>query len=512
MRIRKKYFELLSAYVDGEISAAEKAEIEKLLQESEVLRDKLSELKRIKQLTTRIKPLPDSPFIETKIMAELNRADTVSQGIKKWMPALTLGAITLFIAIVLKINPDIITNFWEEQKTSIAGFYKENLKPVLYAANLTNEDIFNFAFNNEIPLNDSRDQYLHLGYDDSGNEYFEIRPAGASVTESEYNRFLTALKLDEKEKQIVDSVIGSYAEDLESQVLVNDKNTLAINPKLWNYRKAIFADLITVAQHLNRTEVARFIPQRISEEERVRVVNAVQKLKNAPGNQYIFCTPDSVFSDIYEFKSMNRETELKNLDEKLKNEVEHLKQISVKLKFDSTWKKIDEEKKIIQSFRIEVNSNICRVDIPEFYTHEIHMPDFDSINYLIEETTRNIQFYAYNVPRVEHDKEGIKFDYFEGDSVHSFEFNFEDFDIDSLIESERQLNESIQFNKQKWFRWFNDSALSRYQFDVDYFSRFYDKVTMKEEMLQLKEEMNKLNEELIRKNSPKQKGRVILVK
>jgi len=512
MKKNRKYFMLLSAYLDGELSGAEKAELEKLLQESEELRSKLSELQKIKQITRQIKPLAESPYLDSKIMARLSSGKEKQAGIRKWIPAFALLSVTVIIAFILKINPDIITNFWEEQKSTLAGFYKENLQPVLYAANLTNEDIFNFAFNNEIPLNNNRDQYLHLGYDDSGKEYFEIRPAVLSVNESDYHKFLTALNLGEKEKQIVDSVIGSYAEELESQILVNDKNTLAINAKLWNYRKAIFADLITVAQKLNRTEALKFIPQRISDEERIRVVNALQHLKTVRGNQYIFCTPDSVFSDSYEFKPVKMDWELKNPDKKLKVEIERVKQLSINLKFDSTWKQLDKNRKINQSFRIEVDSNICRVDIPEFYTQEIQMPDFDSINSFIEEATRKIQFYTYNIPKVEHFEEGVKIDYFEGDSILSFEFKYEDINTDPVIQSELDPEELVEFDEQKWFRWFNDSALSRYQFDIDYFSRYYDRETMKQQMLQLKEEMNKLQQELLQKNSIERKGRVIRVK
>ena len=103
------------------------------------------------------------------------------------------------------------------------------------------------------------------------------------------------------QKQTVDSIIGSYSKALESQVLVNEKNTIAINPNIWNLRKAIFADLLVASEKLNKINFDRIIPEGITEAEKLVVVNTVAKLKSNPGDQYIFVTPDSIFEDFYQF-------------------------------------------------------------------------------------------------------------------------------------------------------------------------------------------------------------------
>jgi len=508
MKNKEKYFELLSAYIDQELSAGEISEIEKLLSESGELRNRLEELKNVKRIIGKIERLPESPHFESKVRTELERGQSGYKKFKRWTPAFALGTVTILVMVVLYLNPNLISDFWNEQKTVIAGFYKDNLQPVLYAADITNDDIFNFAFNNQLPLNNSRDQYLHLGYDDSGKEYFEIRPAIQTVGQSGYDKFISALKLSEKEKQLVDSVIGSYAEALESQVLINDKNTLAISPKLWNYRKAIFTDLLIVAENLNKQEFVKFIPRGVSQDDKIKVVNAVHKLKSIPEKQYIFCTPDSVFSDNYEFKLASIKKEKIKMDK----ETEKIKQIKININFDSSWKKLNESSKLQTNFRVEVDSNICRVDIAGYNIPEIHMPDFDSINLFIEEATRNIQLYTYKIPQIEHLKEGLKFDYYEGDSVHSFEFKYEYFNMDSVMRKEHRVFDSIMNNDRFMLKWFNDSALAKYQFDVDYFSKFYDRETMKEQMIQLKEQLKRLREDIIIKEEEKEKGRIIEVK
>ena len=144
--------ELLSAYVDGEVSEQERLEIEQKLKLSPELQQELLKLQKLKKLTlSSSKRLDDSPYFETRLMARLNDEKT-GKKLKRWYPAIGFALFTILLMLFLKFNPDIINEVVEEQKSNIAGFYKENLKPLLFAADLTNEDIFNFAFYHQLPI------------------------------------------------------------------------------------------------------------------------------------------------------------------------------------------------------------------------------------------------------------------------------------------------------------------------------------------------------------------------
>ncbi|MGB5288956.1 MAG: zf-HC2 domain-containing protein [Ignavibacteriaceae bacterium] len=489
-----KNMELLSAYLDGELSRSEKAEVENLLQNSLELKMQLEDLKKIKQLTQNVKRIPESPYFETRLMSKIEGQKSESAKISRWMPATALALVTIAVMIVLKINPELVNQLWDQQKEAITGFYKENLQPVLFAANLTNEDIFNFAFNNEIPLDNSRKQYLLLGYDDSGKEFFEIRSGDEKMRRQSYNEFISAMNLNEKQRESVDSIIGSYGEALESQVLVNDKNTVAINPNLWNYRKAIFADLLVAAEKLNIKGFNRIVPAGISDAEKVRVVNAMQNLKTSPEGQYIFVTPDSVFADSYQFDSKLYIKELKKLEKELIAKEEEIKQFTLSIRFDSTLKYAGIDNKLQHSFRITVDSNICRVDIPENHITELQLPDIESINPLIEQATKNIHFYAYKIPKVERSSSRIKIEYYDNDSVHSYEMNFGTLNMDSLagLKPDFDLYSLDHFKQVKPF---DDSMLAKYQFDKDYFDRYYSDDNFKKQMEELQKELERLSEE-----------------
>lgn len=495
MKKNLQILELLSAYLDDELNAKDKSEVERLLSSSLEMRKELDDLKRIKQLGSRINRIPDSPFFETRLMAEIESRKKNSSGIKRWIPAASLVALTIALMIVLKLDPDLIDKIWEDQKVAIAGFYKENLQPVLLAANLSNEDIFNFAFNNELPLDDSRQKYLLLGYDDSGKEFFEIRSSDQKIKRQSYDEFVTAMNLDEKQKQTVDSIIGSYSKALEAQVLVNENNTIAINPNLWNLRKAIFADLLVASEKLNKAKFERIVPEGISNNEKVELVKALEKLKNISSDQYIFVTPDSVFADSYTFNSVQYEKEMREFEKQVRDHEEKIKQFTLNIKFDSTFIH-SAQMNDAQNFKVMLDSNICRVDIPSIEIPEAPFPEIAAIEPLIEQATNNIHFYAYKIPKIEKSKSGLKIEYFNDDSVYSYVVNDNSLNFDSL----NRVNEGMDLynlsNKFNQVKPSDDTMLIKYQFNRNYYHKYSSDDEFKKEMEKLQNELKQLSEEL----------------
>jgi hypothetical protein len=489
--------ELLSAYIDDELTQSEKAEVENLISTSLEMWKKLEDLKKVKQLANNIKRVPESPYFETRLMASIEGQKNDSSRIKRWMPAAALAIVTIIVMIVMKFNPGLFDQVWENQKVAIAGFYKENLRPVLIAANLTNEDIFNFAFNNELPLDDTRKQYLLLGYDDSGKEFFEIRSSDQKVDRESYNEFISAMNLDDRQKQTVDSIIGSYSKTLEAQVLVNEKNTIAINQNLWNLRKAIFADLLVAAEKLNKTKFDRIVPEGISENERVVVVNTVTKLKSTSGNQYIFVTPDSIFAESYQFNPVIVNEELKWTEERIRYNEEKVKEFTLNIRYDSTFKYYADSKNG-HPFTIVVDSNICRVDIPDFTIPEVPLLEIAAIDPLIEQATNNIHFYAYNIPKIEKSRSEIKIEYFNDDSVYSYVVNYNTLNIDSLVQADSG-TDLYNLQRLKQVKHLDDTMLIKYQFDRDYYNRYYSDDEFKKEMEELQKELQQLKELKIHK-------------
>ncbi len=108
-------FEMLSAYLDGELSLKEKIYIEEKIKSSLELQRKLNELKKLREVTSESKPvLDESYYFEQRLMASLSSSKNHSDRIKKWLPAVSFSAIAvalIFVFICFKYQPSINKKF-----------------------------------------------------------------------------------------------------------------------------------------------------------------------------------------------------------------------------------------------------------------------------------------------------------------------------------------------------------------------------------------------------------------
>lgn len=494
--------ELLSAYIDGELSSDEKNYIEGKIKTSLELQKELSDLKKLKEFTSvSIDRISDSPFFETRVLANITQNKTSKFNVKKWIPAITLIALTLGLMFLLKYNSNFINNLIENQKTNLAGFYKENLRPLLYAADLTNEDIFNFAMYQQLPLDSSNKQILKLGSNPEGTDYFEIKKVenpDIQPKENNLRKFVAALALNDQEAQQIDSIINSYSDQIASLVLVNDKNSVAINPNLWKTRKAILADLISFAQKHAPNNLNKIVPPEIVKFDPSSLAKVVSESKNAKDNQYIFCTPDSIFRDNFVF-------DMKEFKENMKKMQNELKKMNVEIpnfafNFDSVVQKTDKYKdKVTKQFKVLADSNYVKVTLKEFAVPEIkidenNFPDFDSIAAIISEATKNVRIFTPSAPPIPFVKKD--FDSKSFPNPKSKMKTRSDVNLDSLLNISNSVSDSLRNKYFKNWQQFNDSLGKKFNIYSTDSLLINQNKELKKEMDILRKELQRFREEM----------------
>ena len=506
-KISEKDIELISAYIDGELSENEVQQLEKRISELPELQNKLNELKRIKKLTTNsFSSLPESQYFESRVMQSIHSGNSAKVKLRKWAPAIVFGLLAVGLMVILKLNPGVLDRLLESQKTKIAGFYQQNLRPLLYAADLTNEDIFNFAFYKQLPLDKSANQYIQLGTDSSGQEFFEIKKSSGVPLTDNLDRFISALNLNQTQKEQVDSIIGAYAEYLQSQILVNNNNTVAINRNLWNYNKALVADLYAFATKARGKELAKIIPASYRVADPSTIERIVREVKASNNDEYIFLAPDTIFSEKYAF---NREKLQKEMNE-LKKNLDSLKKGKEKykyafnfsadsnlnknkywFKFDSTWGK---------KFSVKIDSNICRVHIPRIIVSPPNMPNFDSIfsNMHLEKVTEMMKDFTFEIPKGFPKKGGeFKMQYKVGDSLNTFKFKMDAINVDSLVKSSLKVLDSLHIYMPRNFEFKLDSLTNKnFNFNFGDSLNYLNGKEFKKQMKEYQEELRKLKKEL----------------
>ncbi len=507
-RLYNKKYEQLSAYIDNELSEEDIKKLEEELKFSKQLQEKLAELKKIKQLTySSVKPIPENPFFETRLASNLRVKSPWYQKYKKYSPVYGIIALSIILMIVLKYNPLLIDKVVEQQKSNITAFYKQNLKPLLFAADLTNEDIFNFAFYNRLPLNNDRKQYLQLGSDKNGNQFFEIKTAGLTPNSSNLENFIKGLNLNVKQQKQLDSILTSHVSDLQSQVLVNDKNTVAINPNIWNYNKALAADLISFATNVDRYNLQKVIPPNYEKLYNAqKVAQIINDIKSTKTNKYIFLTPDSIFSDQYSFNQQEFNKEMQRWSKEMqKNMQEFGKQFSnfniqfgqgfAKLKKDSSWDK---------NFEVYIDSNICRVHIPKVEIPQINLPEMNELNINLDSLTNYLRSFSFRFPS----HPGKNYKYFYSDSSKGF--NFRAYGFDSTYTFGNPKMDSILKKRFKnfGFKMNPDSLASIFKFFMNDSTNYDRQQNIQRQMKEFQKQMEMFQKEMeqmqkeLKKNVP----------
>lgn len=495
MKYLNKKYEKLSAYLDEELSSQEVREIEEELKFSKELQDKLNDLKRIKKITvSSINRIPEAPYFETRLAASLNNKGRGFEKYRKWLPALSFTALAAVLMIFLKFNPGVITELVEQQKTNLAGFYKENLKPLFFASDLSNEDIFNFAFSKQLPLDKSNGQYLKLGYAPNGKEFFEIKTSGVAQPVDNLYRFVSSLKLNNQQKKQVDSILSSYAEDLQSQVLVNDKNTIAINPNLWNYNKAIVADLMSFARNANQEEFNKIVPAGYKYDY-PEVAAVVKQVKDSKDDKYIFFTPDTIFTEPYEFDMNKFKTEMEIAKKEMKKGMEEARKqmidIKINFKLDSSFAKLKNDTSWSKSFNVYFDSNLCRVQLSKIVIPDIPMPDMDEVTKQVEKAMKNVPPMIIEVPGEKGKSYSFKYEYRDSSS-NPVKIRIPN--IDSMLKSMGIFKGDSLLYNGKWKKFFPDSLTSKLNDSM----MFFNKGEFQQEMKHLQKELEKMREEMKR--------------
>jgi hypothetical protein len=311
--------------------------------------------------------------------------------------------------------------------------------------------------------------------------------------------------------------MSSYAEALQSQILVNDKNTVAISPNLWNYQKAIAADILSFAKTSTRG-ITDALPVFYKVESPV-IEKVVHKVKTKKDNEYIFFTPDSLFIDTFEFdkdefkKEMElAKTEMKRSFEEMKKHKKEMQELNlVKLKLDSSLVNLKKFPRHDRNMNIFIDSNFCRVHIDKIEIPGIEFPDMDSLEAIINEATRQVKAFSFKFDLPKPGKNLQKFDFKieHDDSVETLHFDIPIPNVDSIIEDHMKnlpnLNWAPGDSSIKWFNFFrhDDSTLTgnprKFEFRMKEFE---------EEMEKFREEMERLKRE-IRKDTIKVKSKSI---
>ncbi|NLH61389.1 MAG: hypothetical protein GX452_08295 [Ignavibacteriales bacterium] len=380
MRSLYKEFENVSAYLDDELSSTERARVEENLKTSEKLKSRFRDYRMVKDRVSGIRPLPEDYYFEQRLVERIRNNKPSKFGFFKKKPVIAFAVLAIGFMVVFKTNPQVFTNFLSEQKDELMELYTDNLRPIIFSDEITNADIFNFAFNKMFPIDKEKDQMLELSRDEDGNQIIEVKYASAFPTAINLELFVKSLNLNTKQKVQVDSILESYSDDIGSSVLVNDKSVVVVNPQIWHYQNALKADLLSFAANTNKLAAARIFPVEIKPDViRNYSEQVIRGAEDGNKNIYCFITPDSVFYHGLEIDKQKMKKEIEEFKRQMKVNKEELKKLR---KFKIDVRVIPPEYLNGKTFKIDVDSNRFKVEIPDKLLGDDFM---DSLNIVLDD-------------------------------------------------------------------------------------------------------------------------------
>jgi len=484
--------EQLSSYIDNELPKHEKDFLEDKLFASPKLRDEVGDLQKLKERLSSLKRLPEDEFFAARLMEKIKgekKSASLLSFVKK--PAVVFGVVSISLMGILKFYPGLFPDFLSEQKTNIIDFYTQNLKPFVYVADLNSEDIFNFAFNNNLPLNKEDRQMLQLDRDSNGNQFVEVNYAGSSTSAFNLPVFVKSLKLNNDQKLTVDSILLSYSDDIASHILVNEKNTVAVNPSIWNYHNAIRSDLLSYAASVNKEFSNKIMPAGFREKN-VSSMRVMSKPGESDQETYFVFSPDTIFTQ----KLHVNKDDLKNQIHKFKTEIrQHTGELNKLKRFKIDVKVFPDEFTSSRRMKVFIDSNICRVQIPQDIAMESYLPNFDSINSALDEAFDQLRNFHFDMRVVTSEKgsASVSTDKKKRKNVQKFEFKIGDENF--VMPNPDSLANFFRFYFQDSSKTFKSN--DRMNQDMEVF---------KKEMEKFKKEMEKMKKEFqkeFQKNSEK---------
>jgi len=210
--------------------------------------------------------------------------------------SLFFGAFFLVVVLVAVFNNHKILKVYESGKENVQQFYSENFKPLFNNSSLTNEDVFNFALYQNIPLDKEDKSVLQISDASDGRFSYEVHPKVYEDKTTNYEKFNQYLQLGEIEQRRLDSILSVYKKKLNRSVLHSEKNQLAVNTKLKVLQEGLLVNIFSYLNNI-RPNLASdaFVTDYFNNNVPI-AQDFITSSKNLDNNRFIVFSDDSIFT------------------------------------------------------------------------------------------------------------------------------------------------------------------------------------------------------------------------
>lgn len=253
-----------------------------------------------------------------------------SKSIKKYLPLAALVIITVALMYYFKENRGgNLGEMVDKGKADLISLYTENLQPLLFGTDITNEDVFNFAFFQTLPLDKTENDMLKISDEADGSTNYQVIPSSYKNDTRNYENFTQFMGFDEKQKTGLDSLLETYQSELAGAVLTNEENTIAVNNNISLLQKAILSDIAAYSQSINKPRISDLFGSNFAVLDSKETMKLIDEMKRDTSSEYLVMARDTAFTSRLEFDRKKIEEVLSKAKDSLPREKEEVFNVKV---------------------------------------------------------------------------------------------------------------------------------------------------------------------------------------
>ncbi len=308
---QKEWEQIVSLYIDGELDSAEAKRLEAYLATHPAAAREVEVLRTAKRSLMSADPLPADDWFWLKLSGKLEQ----QKGRPALLPSVARPSIalaslavltTVVIGTVYFKDAPMFHRFFIDKKQQVENVYRNNIMTgniLPLFSNLNNDDVLNFALFGNIAIDSSKNTSLQVrNSSDSGSQIQIVRNDIPAVTPVSVNDFADEIGISHNQREVVDSILGTYKEKLQASVLVSENDEVAIHAELVQLNRAMVSTIAACLEPPQRTRFKRFLDHRKAPYAVVAVnsptlpshiiLNKIPEFSRS--NNYVVISPDTV--------------------------------------------------------------------------------------------------------------------------------------------------------------------------------------------------------------------------
>lgn len=305
---RNRLSYLLSLAVDGVLSDEEAKELNAYVHQHPEAKKELEELRSLKQLLGRTKPIQPNPFLWTRIAQRLKEHEEERENLlpfpRKLAPAAAAFGVLLFLAagVFLIENRPAVEEYLSQKSNQVKQAYEDNILKgsiVPLLRDLDNDRILQFAMFGSLPLDKKEETALRIDESSQSGYRIELGKGRESVARKvTMEKFLAEVKPTPVQRKAIDSLLDRARQRIETAVLVSGNNALAVDPELPRLNRVVLSGIAECLEPSQRVRLEQFLQEHRApyaiEVRQPRVLPKTRTLERGKApEKFIVITPDT---------------------------------------------------------------------------------------------------------------------------------------------------------------------------------------------------------------------------